>query len=538
MFKQKLLLSSLVFASIVVVAGNSKVFALVGAHSFTNTETGDVYLGGDYLELGMSRLGSFGTTWGLPNPTGFFGTTGHPAITSGGPFPVPENPESIGMVTNPLGFGVAPDLRMDFSIPGTPEDRWVVGYKIDGEPTAGSNRLLNDIIGPGPDVGQSSDISDNIVTNQSTGDTLKAKSVGTFNDKLKTTQRISFKRGDTFFRNQVTLQNVTDAPLDSVRFMRSFDPDNTVYQQGSFTTHNTIPYTQEAGDGKAVVVADTNFTNNNDPVKAINGSDSPVLFYSSDARARVSTFGFINKDPYNPSVYDEALPKGTDQTSDQAITIAFDVGTLAPGASQTFMYYTSLDNRNYTDAVKTIETQDSDNIANTIEDAGPNNGDGNGDGIADSSQDNVITLPNTYAGSGKYQTITSTGDCHTFNTAGINKSTDLGIDKIFNYPLGLTSFNLSCLYDGGSGNIKIYYDKVYDTSQWQVRKFINNSFVALPTAVFGTETVGTSKVTTLSYTIQDGGQFDSDGLVNGTITDPVGPAAVNFVVPNTGFGSL
>ena len=533
MFKHKLFLSSLVVASFVLFAGNSKVFALVGAHSYTNTDTGDVYLGGDYLELGMSRLGSFGTTWGLPNPTGFFGTTGHPAINSGGPFPVSENPESIGMVTNPLGFGVAPDLRMDFSIPGTPEDRWVVGYKIDGEPTVGSNRLL----GAGKS-GKSSDISNNIVTNQSTRDSLKAKSVGTFNDTLKTTQRISFKRGDTFFRNQITLQNVGDVPLDSVRFMRSFDPDNTVYQQGSFTTHNTIPYTQIAGDSKAVVVADTNFTDNNDPVKAINGSDSPVLFYSSDARARVSTFGFINTDPYTPFAYDEALPKGTDQTYDRAITIAFDIGTLAPGASQTFIYYTSLDNRNYTDVVKTIETQDSDDIANTIEDAGPNNGDGNGDGIDDSSQDNVVTLPNTTLSSQAYQTITASGDCQTFNSAGINKSTDLGTDKLFNYPLGLTSFNLSCLNDGGSGSIKIYYDKVYDTSQWQVRKFINNSFIALPGAVFGTETVGTSKVTTLSYTIKDGGEFDSDGLVNGTITDPVGPAAVNFVVPNTGFARI
>jgi hypothetical protein len=94
---------------------------------------------------------------------------------------------------------------------------------------------------------------DNVVTNQSTGDLLKATSLGTLNNKLQTTQVISFNRADKYFRNQVTLKNVGVTPIDSVRFMRNFDPDNTVFQGGSYNTHNTIPFTQEAGDGKAVV---------------------------------------------------------------------------------------------------------------------------------------------------------------------------------------------------------------------------------------------------------------------------------------------
>lgn len=56
--------------------------------------------------------------------------------------------------------------------------------------------------------------------------------------------------------------------------MRSFDPDNTVDQGGDYTTRNYIPFTHQAGDGKAVVVADTGWSDE-DPVYLINGSRSP-----------------------------------------------------------------------------------------------------------------------------------------------------------------------------------------------------------------------------------------------------------------------
>jgi len=37
--------------------------------------------------------------------------------------------------------------------------------------------------------------------------------------------------------------------------MRSFDPDNTVYQGGNYTTTNKIEKTFAAGDGAAMVSA-------------------------------------------------------------------------------------------------------------------------------------------------------------------------------------------------------------------------------------------------------------------------------------------
>lgn len=510
--------ASLVAVLLLVSGMSAQAAALVGPHSYTNTSTGDVFLGGDYIELGISKAGSFGTTNGQPLPPGFYGTTGG---------------TNIGMSTNPTGFGVAPDLRMDFFLPGSPEEQWTVGYKTGGTATTGSNSLLEGPV----------DIADNTVTDQSSGDLLKATSEGTLGSTLQTTQVISFNRGDKFFKNDVTLKNVSSSPIDSVRFMRSFDPDNTVYQGGDYTTHNYIPYTNEAGDGKAVVVADTNVTGNSDPVYAQNGSYSPILFYSSDPRARVSTFGFDNEDPYDPSAYDSALPKGTDVDADQAITIAFDVGTLAPGASQTVSYYTSLDNRDFSEVLSTIQASSgaangTNNIPKAVEDAAPNNGDGNGDGTPDSQQNDVASLPNPVAGSSAYQTVQVTdaaSGCSTITHADIKPSSSYGADGSYLYPLGLTDYSVTCTTPGGTANVKIFYDKQYDTSHWVARKFINGKYTTLPGAVFGMATVGTQTVTTLSYSVTDGGPLDADGSANGTIVDPAGPAVLGAATaPNTG----
>ena len=374
----------------------ARAFALVGAHSYTNTSNGDVFLGGDYIELGLSSYGSFGTMSNAALPSGFYGTA---------------NRTSIGMGSNAAGYGNSPDTRIDYFLPGTPEERWVVGYKVGGTPSIGSNSLRMN----------AHDIANNAVVNQSSGSKLKATSDGTFNSKLKITQVVSFNAGDKFFRNEVTLKNVDSAPLDSVRYMRTFDPDNTADRMGSSQTHNEVLYTFAAGDNKAVVLADTS-NNNNDPVYLVNGSRSPILFYSDDSRARVSRFGFSNADPYAAAAYDSAVAKGSSQNADQAITITFDVGTLAPGASQKVVYYTSLDNRDFDEVLEDIQeaasAEDNDGVSTAEEDAAPNNGDGNADGIRDSEQANVVSLVNPVAGGGAYQTLQTTG-CQTLGPTAI-----------------------------------------------------------------------------------------------------------------------
>lgn len=501
-------------ATTAILVAPSMASALVGAHSYTNTGTGDVFLGGDYIELGISKYGSFGTTTGQALPSGFYGTAAR---------------NNIGMSSNAAGFGQTPDTRIDYFLPGTPEERWAVGYKISGTPTTASNAFLRGTTG----------ISNYTVTNQSSGMLLKASGSGTLNSKLQIGQVVSFNAGDAFFKNEVTLTNISGAALDSVRYMRTFDPDNTVDKGGGSATKSQILFTQAAGDGKAVVVSDTS-NNASDPVFLVNGSHSPILFYSKDTRARVSTFGFTNTDPYAASAYDSAAAKGTSVTADQAITITFDVGTLAAGASETVVYYTSLDNRDIDDVLQDIqntESGDNDGVDTTTENAGPNNGDGNGDGTQDSQQTNVTSLPNTVVGGGTYETVQTTG-CTTLTSVGVAAESHYGTDATYSYPLGMTNFNLTCAGAGDSAAITIFYDKQYNTSGWTARKYLNGSFKAVPGAVFGTAVVGGKTVTTLSYSVQDGGTLDADGAANGTIVDPAGPAVLAAATaPSTGVAS-
>lgn len=130
--------------------------------------------------------------------------------------------------------------------------------------------------------------------------------------------------------------------------MRSFDPDNTVFKSGDYTTINTVTNTY-ADDGYAVVSAssqtgDAYYT-------AAGDKQATVLFFSNDSRAKVATFGFSNSSPY-------AMPtqaKGYSATADQAIAISFAGGDLAAGASVTFNYYTSLDSANISSTIDAIQ---------------------------------------------------------------------------------------------------------------------------------------------------------------------------------------
>lgn len=310
--------------------------ALPGARSAE--VSGDVFLGGEYIELGISRYGSFGTDEN--KPAGFFGT----AVR-----------EKIGMSTDLDGFDTGADWRIDYFMPGTEEERWSVGYTVGETITTASNAKQTG----------STDISNNTVSNQSSGNILRAVSTGSLNSQLEITQNIAFNKSDKFFTNTVTLKNISASDsLDSVRFMRSFDPDNTVDQGGNYDTRNTILFTHEAGDGKAVVQADTS-NNDTDPVYvgtggADGGTRSPIVYYSSDSRARVAFHSNLNPGTvYTEAVYNTVQSKGDTVDTDGAISIAFDVGTLAPGESETFVYYTSLDSRDFSEVLLEIEQDES-----------------------------------------------------------------------------------------------------------------------------------------------------------------------------------
>ncbi|MGB9620428.1 MAG: hypothetical protein ACPL7K_08455, partial [Armatimonadota bacterium] len=275
----------------------------------------DVFLEGTYLSVGISGAGSFGTS--NVAPAGF-----HPTPYWGG---------RIGLSVDQDGFGIGnPPTTGDFFLPGAPEERFVVGYKIAGVPSVFNNAETMGYM----------DVTRESIADVSTSSVLGAQWVGHTGggNNLRVTQVVQFQYDQRFFRNTITLRNTGTTPLESVRYMRNVDPDQDHDIHGDYYTDNEIVL-QQTADGKAVVRA--------------TGLESGVsiFYYSADSRARVSTFGFENTNPYEAAAYDQAgvydghtwiSPKGS-VIEDQAISICADLGTIQPGQEQTFVYYTSLD---------------------------------------------------------------------------------------------------------------------------------------------------------------------------------------------------
>ena len=273
---------------------------------------GEVFLGGNYIELGLSSVGSFGTSSGKPED--FVGGT-----------PPGSHPRSVGLTYDVDGFGTGTDTALDFYVPDNPEERWSVGFN---EAKNGGFSALN-----GP-AGNATTLSNASVTDGSIGNTLTGTSAATVDGALKVVQVHTFKVNDSFYKTTVTLTNVSTETLKNVEFMRSFDPDGTRSVGGSNTTVNTVGG-QIPTEGYALVTA---ASLEGDAYDVLTGSRAVIFFYSKDPRATVYAKGFTNSNPYDFD--DLAQATGYTTTADDAIGIVFRAGNLAPGASATFSYYT------------------------------------------------------------------------------------------------------------------------------------------------------------------------------------------------------
>lgn len=299
--------------------------SLPGIHIASNSS--GIFLGGNFIELGIRTNDQIGKFGAVTAPGGdFTGRTNTSEIVLSG----------IGLVGDADGFGTGSSLNVDYFMPGTPEEGFYAGYKVSGVVTTGKN------------FGSS-------VINTSSGNTLSAEITGTVGSgTLEVIQTISFDVNDKYFKNTVTLTNKSTNAIENVRFMRSMDPDNTVDKSGSYKTVNTIENTFTAGDTYAAVSAKS--TVGDLYYERSGNNQAVVLYYSTDSRAKVSmaTSGLMPASVYDNSVYDNASIKGTTGTYDAFISIAFDVGTLAPGASTTFDYYTVLDNGSVSEIINSL----------------------------------------------------------------------------------------------------------------------------------------------------------------------------------------
>lgn len=305
----------------------------IGARSATD-EDGNVFLGGNYLEVGISKGGSFGTS--APAPAEF------------GSHASDEYDYSLGLLMDGDGWDVgnAPTTG-DFFLPGSPEERYGIAYELDGKTYQYFKADRN---------GESS--SDFIANTVDASDIekglLKAVVTATTPHNVVVENTYSFDVNDKFYRTEVKVTNNGDKQISNVRFFRSFDPDQDVDLHWEYDTYNKVicnPDSSKKGgsDNFAMVVA--------------RGAVSLEGFFllSFDNRARASHgVDFSPDDLYMDGLWVESTPglptSSTDESiemshentngytlEDNAIAMTFNIGTLAAGETTELSHFSSLD---------------------------------------------------------------------------------------------------------------------------------------------------------------------------------------------------
>ena len=183
-----------------------------------------------------------------------------------------------------------------------------------------------------------------------------------------------------------------------------------------------------------------------------------------------------------------------------------------------------------------LDDGDGDGATNQTETAGPNSGDANNDTLSDDQQANVNSSLDPV--SGKYLVVQSS-DCGELSSLQVDPeaSSGQGSDPAYQYPAGLVTFVSKYCGVSSAIPINIYFYGDYSSATPVLRKYnpTTHQFTTISDVVFTNLEIGGQKVLKASYTVVDGGALDSDGVVNGRITDPVGLGfAAPVSAPNTG----
>ena len=273
----------------------------------------EVFLQGEFLSIGINRDGSLGTR--AAAPTGF-----NSDVDSGF--------LRVGMYADLDGFGKGDATALnDAVLPGRTIEGFNIGYKIGGNTIVQSNQSL---------TGFSEIAGTN--RNASTASSGQASWTGVTDEKLAVSQKITLADDAKFIRIDVTLTNNSAVTMSDVRYMRTADAD----QGASFSTNNVI---ERQGDGGALVAS------------YAGRSSTPFFLFSEDARAVVSTFGFVNSDPYAAAAYSSKQAEGYARSADQTVNLTFGLGTLSAGESTTVTLYMGVTN-DLTATMKAIAAAD------------------------------------------------------------------------------------------------------------------------------------------------------------------------------------
>ena len=270
----------------------------------------DAFAKGNFIEIGINQNGTFGVP-NSQNP----GPPYHDSRETGN--------DLFGFIANPVMDGWV-DYDGDFFTPGSPEEGWAIEY--DG--ATWNNNLASPNQVPGAVSGAG------ILTDPCFGDFAQVSWNG-FIDGIEIIRNFSVSRDGLFIRMEQRLTNLDDVPKTNLYWMNNVDPDNNQTINGSFTTDQELIAQPSGGlDILGFVCASQG------PLGGVDANGSSVCYYVQDERARVTYGGFTNRDPsdiWNGIGFEQT--EGATNTADEAISIAYFFGDLAPGESVTFTYF-------------------------------------------------------------------------------------------------------------------------------------------------------------------------------------------------------
>ncbi len=310
-----LLLSSLLLASQTVVAQMS----------------GDnIFLPGHFVQVAIADNGSFGSTVSLPSgyyhnsptqgvydhATGSYTSTnsrlafiydaGHDGWTTG-------SPAYFGDYTMPG----SPYEGWSIQINGTQSNAWYTNYQSSASGFSGGGTLAG------------SNIS---YTNAGGRLTALWKGSAGTSGVLKIEQTTYLDTNASWIKVTTKFKNTGSSALPNVYYMRAFDPDNDQTSSGSYNTRNTINYQNDYYHRVMVTAAGTSYTT------------QTVALATKDCRAKCfrTLYGSWPTGGTSCATYWGGSASNTaysgSGSSDDAIGLVYNLGTIAAGDSTTISY--------------------------------------------------------------------------------------------------------------------------------------------------------------------------------------------------------
>lgn len=275
--------------------------------------SGECYVKGDFVEVGISRTGAFG---GCTAPAGY-----HPNVGSNLGFV--SDPDKDGWLVSAPGSAA---YMGDYFVPGSPYEGWDI--QVAGTVSRARNCPSGSTW---PGTGSNTGYVATATTQESTWE----GAVG----NLAITQTTVVRKNKVYFVMYVELVNTGTTTLNNIYYFRGLDPDNDQpWPLGGFPTKNTIIFQPNAISKNCLVTGE--------------GLGYPKQAYlglgTKDCRAKCMIFTSWPPSAQLNDMYNQtgtastsagySYNVGTTITSDIGVGIVFNLGNLGPGQKTSLAY--------------------------------------------------------------------------------------------------------------------------------------------------------------------------------------------------------